>query len=113
MAKRWALRVDGALYFAEDLTLAECRQLEEETGQSWKYLSPVRSSTAMIALLTCLHARTLGADAARAKVEALTMGQSMDMVEIVDGEDDRPVEHNNGIPVVDPLASPAASATTG
>lgn len=113
MAKRWGIKVDGQTFFVEDLTLAECRRVEQATGQSWRLIDPLRSAAHASALLTCFLARGSSVEAATAKVDAMRMDDALDLIDLVDDEDDRPIEHTDGIPVVDPFPGTAAPATTG
>ena len=104
--------VDGQSRFLDDLTLDETVQCEEEVGESWANANPLRSAKWARAIMTRFLARTTGEAEAAKKIGALSLKETFTCIENVD-DDDRPVEHMDGVPVVDPKAAGADSATTG
>ena len=101
-------RVDGEEWTSDDLTLGEQCDIERKLGLKWSYLDPVAEVIPRQAVIAAWYSRTLSADEAEKKANALTVRQVH--VEVV--EDDRPAEFDDGLPVVDPKADGAAPATT-
>ena len=97
-------------FVVDDLTLAEAAQVEQETGESWLLMNPVKSASQARAIMTRFLARSLGEEKARATVDGMSIRAYADSVEKVD--DDRPDEYRDGSPVVDPKAAEAAPGTT-
>lgn len=95
----------------DDLTLAEVVAVEQETGESWVYMNPLRSAAQARAILRRLLARDMGIDTATAHVDALRV---VDVVKAIEPEvtDDRPKQHVDGLPQVDPKAGTDGSVTT-
>lgn len=109
---RIRVTVDGVMYDLDDMTLDEACSFEAATGASWARMNPTTSALHCRAVLVELYARTRSHDEAEKVVGALTSRQAVDHIDLVDADDDRPVEHNDGIPVVDPKAEPVAPVTT-
>ena len=107
----YKVSVDGKTWNTEDLTLDEAIAVEEETGESWLFLNPIRSAKHAKAILARFLAREHGLDAARDRVGAMSVTEVLDCVDKADA-DDRPTEHRDGVPVVDPKADQAAPPTT-
>ncbi|HXR42981.1 MAG TPA: hypothetical protein VN738_11285 [Acidothermaceae bacterium] len=105
------LTVGEKKFYADDLTLAEARVCETEIGESWVLANPLRSAKWASSLLTRFHAREIGEDAAKELVDALTTRAALKLVDYAE-DDDRPIEHQDAIPVVDPKAATAGSETT-
>ena len=95
----------------DDLTLGEVVDIERETGESWVVMNPLRSAAQARAIIRRLLARDLGIDKATAKTDAMRV---VDVVEAIEPEvkDDRPRQHVDGVPQVDPKAETDGSATT-
>lgn len=108
---RYQVSVDGKSWVTEDLTLDEAIEVEAETGESWLFLNPIRSAKHAKAILTRFLAREHGLDAARDRVGAMSVTDVLDCVDRAES-DDRPAEHRDGVPVVDPKAEPDEPATT-
>lgn len=106
------ITVDGHEYDLDDLTLDEACSFERATGASWATMNPTTSAAHCRAVLVELYARARSRDEAEKVVGALTSRQAVDHINVVDADDDRPVEHKDGIPVVDPKAEPGAPVTT-
>jgi len=98
-------RVDGEEWTSDDLTLGEQCDIERKLGLKWSYLDPVAEVIPRQAVIAAWYARTMPADEAEKRTDALTARQVR--VELV--EDDRPTEYEDGIPVV---GKAAGSATT-
>lgn len=106
------VKVDGAEYDVEDLTLDETCRFEQATGASWAQLNPTQSALHCRAILLEFYSRTRSRSEAERAVGALSTRAAVEHIVIVDAEDDRPVEHRDGVPVVDPKTGPAGTATT-
>jgi hypothetical protein len=102
---------DGRKVTADDLTLDEAVNAEAATGDSWLELNPLQHAAHCRALLVELYARAMPRDDAVKKVGALGLKAAIDSVDW-SSDDDRPIEHNEGIPVVDPKEDTAGTETT-
>lgn len=109
---RLHVKVDGVEYDVEDLTLDETCRFERATGASWGELNPTQSAVQCRAILLEFYARTRSRDEAEKVVGALSTRAAVEHIVLVEAEDDRPAEYRDGVPVVDPKAEPAATATT-
>ena len=98
-------------WLTDDLTFAEVRQIEEETGETWAHANPLRSAKMAYAIMARFLARTMELDAARARLDAWSLRAVVDAITVVP-QDDRPQEFVDGMPVVDPKAGGAEPATT-
>lgn len=95
--------VDGREYTTDDLTLDEAVQIEAETGETWLRMTPTKSAKCARAILTALHARTIGAEAARVKVGSMTSNEALDAMHVdLENDDTLPDVYENGRP--DPKA---------
>lgn len=107
------IEIDGQVLNTEDLLVGEGARIEREAGTSWDFilLQPLRSLDAAQALLAGVL-RHLGVpdDEAAARAEAVSLKDLMACMEVV--PDDRPVEHVDGVPVVDPPLATEGSETT-
>jgi hypothetical protein len=105
--------VGGQVLTTEDLTLDEIEVVEADAGESWLFIvqAPAKSARHAKAVLTAVL-RHGGMDAAEASkvAGALTLREVLDCFELVD--DDRPTEHVDGVPVVDPPVAAEGSETT-
>lgn len=74
-AQRWAIEYEGETFTQDDLTLAEARTVEKETGGTWAFLNPAGSAQHCIAVVVaCLHHRHgLKINEARDKVGGWTV----------------------------------------
>lgn len=105
--------VNGVPYDLDDLTLDEVVQIERTTGTPWTAINAWARATDCRAILIALYARTRPVDEATKVVGSLTSRAAVEHLSLrPDDDDDRPVEHRDGIPVVDPKAEPAETATT-
>lgn len=95
----------------DDLTLGEVVDIERETGESWVVMNPLRSAAQARAIIRRLLARDLGIDKATAKTDAMRVVDVVDAIE-PEVKDDRPRQHVDGVPLVDPKAETGGSATT-
>lgn len=95
----------------DDLTLGEVVEIERETGDSWIYMNPLRSAVQARAILRRFLARDLGLDAAGKRVDGMRV---VDVARSIEPEqvDDRPKQHADGVPQVDPKEGTAGSGTT-
>ena len=96
---------------SDDLTLDEMVDIERETGEAWISVNPLGRADHARAVLVRLYARQHGAEEGRKRAGALTVGQTQAAV-TWRAEDDRPIEHRDGVPVVDPKADTDGPATT-
>jgi len=97
----------------DDLTLAEVVGIEQETGESWVYMNPLRSAVQARAIVRRLLARDSGLDDATKRVDKMRVVDVVAAIEPErDGEDDRPKSHVDGMPEVDPKEETDGSATT-
>lgn len=106
------LTIDGATYYTDDLTLDEIALCEDDTGESWLLANPYRSAKWIRAITVRILARTIGEDEAKVRVGKQTVKETLAGVEMA-YDDDRPDEHMDGVPLVDPKEAEADSATTG
>ena len=104
--------VGGQVLTTEDLTLDEIAVIEADAGEPWLFIvsAPAKSAKHAKAILAAVLRRGMDADAASAAAGAMTMREVLAAFELVD--DDRPIEHTDGVPVVDPKADTAGPATT-
>lgn len=104
--------VGGWVLTTEDLTLDEIAVIESEVGEPWLFIvqAPAKSAKHAKAILAAVLARGMDADAANAQAGGMTMREVLAAFELVD--DDRPIEHTDGVPVVDPPQATDAPATT-
>lgn len=100
---QWKLTIPGgdAEFTTDDLTIAETARCEREVGESWLHAHPLRSAAWACAIMTRFRAREVGEDAAAREVGAMTVRDVLARIEKLD-DDDRPTEHADGVPVVDP-----------
>jgi len=105
--------VGGQVLTTEDLTLDEIEVVEADAGDSWLFIvqAPAKSAKHAKAVLAAVL-RHGGMDPGEAAKLAggLTLREVLDCFELVD--DDRPVEHSDGVPVVDPPPATEGSETT-
>lgn len=109
------IHVDGRALLIDDLTLGELRAVEEKTNIPWTRINPLRSAGEASAVLLVLFKREgLTDEQAQAKVDAIPFAKVLDeYIRLEDGPaDDRPAEYDDGMPVIDPKAGPAAPGTT-
>ena len=104
--------VGGRVLTTEYLTLDEIEVIEAAVGEPWLFIvqAPAKSARHAKAILAAVLGRGMDADAANAQAGAMTMREVLAAFELVD--DDRPIEHNDGVPVVDPPQATDAPATT-
>jgi len=107
----WVFTVDGQKFSTADLTLDEVVAVEQATGVGWYALNPVESAAQARALLVEIYARTRSRDEAKKIVGALTVRDAARSIDW-ENDDDRPIEFENGIPVVDPKEGTGEPATT-
>lgn len=105
----WRLEVDGDTWTTQDYTLDEMVAVEKRTGFQWGGLRPHSEAEHARALIIHWYARTGPVDDAEKRAGVLTDRQ-VRVTEMPD--DDRPAQHNDGIPVVDPKADGDGPATT-
>lgn len=86
-----------------DLTGAEVEAIEKRFGIDWVEIRPIGVMAHRLAMLGALLARELGAEAAAAKVGAMTVGELEEAVTFVPGQDDLPDDYVDGLP--DPKAA--------
>lgn len=105
------LTLGDVSWSTDDMTLAEVVEVERETGESWIYMNPLRSAVQARAILRRLLAREHGLDEATRRVDGMRV---VDVVRAIEPEprDDRPSQHVDGMPVVDPKAVTGGSGTT-
>lgn len=106
----YKVTVDGKSWLTEDLTLDEAIEVEKETGESWLYLNPIRSAKHAKAIIARFLARDTDIDQARARVGSMSVTDVLGCVDNAD--DDRPAEHKDGVPTVDPKAESGEPETT-
>lgn len=97
-------------FFVDDLTLDEVCVVEDETGETWLRMNPVRSARQSRSIITRFLARTLGEEKAKERAGRLTAKETASAIEVT--SDDRPDEYHDGSPVVDPKEAGAAPGTT-
>ena len=104
--------VGGRVLTTEDLTLDEIEVIEAAAGEPWLFIvsAPAKSAKHAKAILAAVLRRGMDADAAEAAAGAMTMREVLAAFELVD--DDRPVEHRDGVPVVDPPPATDGPGTT-
>ena len=105
--------VGGQVLTTEDLTLDEIEVVEADAGESWLFVvqAPAKSAKHAKAVLSAvLRHGGMAADEAAKLAGALTLREVLDCFELVD--DDRPTEHSDGVPVVDPPPATEGSETT-
>ncbi len=96
---------------SDDLTLDEAVAAESAVGESWLLLNPLQHASHCRALLVQLYSRYMPKDDAAKKVGALSLKTAIDCVDWTDS-DDRPIEHSDGMPIVDPKEDTAGTETT-
>ncbi len=98
-------KVDGVgEWSSDDYTLDEMSAVEKRAGYMWFYLigNAKREAECTRALIVQWLARTApDLDAAAEQAGALT-GRQVAITEV--GDDDRPIQYEDGLPVVDPKA---------
>lgn len=103
--------VDGQKVRSDDLTLDEIIAVEQSTGVGWYQLNPVESAVQCRAFLVQIHARSRSRDEAEKLVGGMTAREAAAGIDFVEN-DDRPIEFDEGMPVVDPKEDTAGPATT-
>jgi hypothetical protein len=103
--------VDGQKVRSDDLTLDEIITVEQTAGVGWYQLNPVESAVQCRAFLVQIHARTRTREEAEKLVGGMTAREAAAGIDFTE-DDDRPIEFDDGMPVVDPKEGTAASATT-
>lgn len=95
----------------DDLTLGEVVEVERETGESWIVMNPLRSAVQARAIMRRLLARDGGLDGATARIDGMRVADVVAAID-VENTDDRPRQHVDGVPQVDPKGVTGGSATT-
>jgi len=103
--------VDGQKVRSDDLTLDEIVAVEGATGVGWYQLNPIESAAQCRAFLVQIHARTRTREEAEKLVGGMTAREAAAGIDFTEA-DDRPIEFDDGMPVVDPKDGTAGSATT-
>jgi hypothetical protein len=103
--------VDGQKVRSDDLTLDEIVAVEQLTGVGWYQLNPVESAAQCRAFLVQIHARTRSREDAEKLVGAMTAREAAAGIDFTK-DDDRPIEFDDGMPVVDPKEDTAGPAMT-
>lgn len=104
------ITVDGESWLTDDLTFVEIRAVEKATGVSWLRIDPVRWAEHLWHVMVQLLSRSVAEDVAIKRLEGMTAAEIGACISVV--PDDRPVEHTDGVPVVDPPRGQAGSVTT-
>ncbi len=102
---------NGKRLTSDDLTLDEAVEVEATLGESWLLLNPLQHASHCRALLILVYSRYMTRDDAVAKVGALSLRAAIDCVDWVNS-DDRPIEHDDGLPIVDPKEVTDGTGTT-
>ena len=112
---RYVVRTDGVEFTWDDLTLAEWGRIEKATGVPWYDVHPLHHALhAHPVLVEALARAGVSRLEAQKRVDAMTSSEVLDRIKLEPYEDDdRPSEYQDGVPVIDPKAAPAASVTTG
>lgn len=106
----WRIDFEGEVYREGDLTLGQCEQIEDATGQSWLSINPMRSAKqARVILETVVSARTgKSVDEIRQRVSTMSIDSFLDAFHATESdEDDKPTEYVDGNP------QPADESLTG
>lgn len=103
--------VDGKKIRSDDLSLDELIAVEQSTGIGWDELNPFTSAVVCRAFLVQIHARTRSPEEAAKVVGAMSGREAARAVDVAT-DDDRPIEWDNGVPLVDPKEDTAGPATT-
>lgn len=103
--------VDGRKIRSDDLTLDEIVAVEQAAGVGWYQLNPVESAVQCRAFLVQIHARTRSRDEAEKLVGGMAAREAAASIDFAE-DDDRPIEFDDGMPVVDPKEDTAGPATT-
>lgn len=90
------ITIDGHAYRTDDLTVAEAEELEDECGQTWLQLNPIRSAKEFRATAALFLRRTRTPEVAAKEAAALTVKAAQENVRWV--EDNLPTEFSDGIP---------------
>ncbi len=99
--------VDGRQFSVDDLTLDEAVEIEKVCGVTWLNINPFRSAEQCRAIISMFLRRDLGPEEAAKRVGALSVGDALDSIKSVDG-DDLPDTFVDGVP-----KAGAEPATTG
>lgn len=103
------ITIDGHAYRTDDLTIAEAEQLEEECGQTWLTLNPLRSAKEYRATVVLFLTRTRAPDVAAKEAAAITVKMAQDGARWVD--DNLPTEFEDGFPKAE--GSPSTTTSSG
>lgn len=87
---------DGGTFVTDDLTVGEAEWIEQQTGGTWLTLNPVRSAGDWRAVVAAYLMRGMDEDAAVKQARSYALRDVTGGIELVD--DDRPTEHEDGIP---------------
>lgn len=90
------ITIDGKVFRTDDLTIAEAEQLEEECGQTWLTLNPIRSAKEYRATAVLFLSRTRPPDVAAKEAAAITVKVAQENARWVD--DNLPTEFSDGLP---------------
>lgn len=104
------ITIDGKAFRTDDLTIAEAEQLEEECGQTWLTLNPIRSAKEYRATAALFLRRTRDPDVAAKEAAAITVKEAQDGTRWVD--DNLPVEFADGLPKVEGSPSTTTSSVS-
>lgn len=113
----WLVKVDGeVLLNTEDLTFDEQEALEQVTGISWYHLLPLSDAKSARALLALALVKSgMDDEAAKDKVSQMTRREYRDSFEAITpeaGNDDRPKEWEDGLPLAGAQATSGSSGPT-
>lgn len=93
----WKLTLGDVEIREGDLTLGQAERIEELTGESWRFLNPLRSAKHAVAIASVFIAdrEQISVDDARTKVSAANMTAVIESYEVYD---DIAQEFVDGIP---------------
>lgn len=107
----WKVELDGAVFYDEDLTLADARWLAEKTGiAGWGATAPLRNPECCTLVLACFIARRdrISRDRAVKKADDLPLSVLNGFASA--GDDDRPSTYTDGLP--DPTKADPGTGTS-
>jgi hypothetical protein len=104
------LTIDGKVYRTDDLTIAEAEQLEEECGQTWLALNPMRSAKEFRATAALFLRRSRDPEVAAKEAAAITIKVAQENMRWVD--DNLPTEFADNIPKVGGSPSTTTSSVS-
>lgn len=100
--------VGGQSWRTDDLTMAEACDIQKTTGKGWLHINPITDAEDCRAVIVAFLSRSLGADGAQEKVDAMSIKEALDAVTVV--SDDLPDVYEAGLPKAEAAPSTATSS---